>query len=174
MRHLLPTILLTACACGPASASSFVTLERIDVSPSIIYFGEPAAGAAGAEADPARPPAAGSFAAGSFAQPGFAVVSASIIALGEPDVPLEFGDVAAIGGQEKRPRNPHLPPMVIRGGIFGDPFVRAGGGGEPTGEPPPQESAAVPGDGAGPAQPPEPAEPEPRLPPPAPPTARQE
>jgi hypothetical protein len=134
MKLLLATFLTATAAAAPAAASSFVLLERAATqpSPSIILFVEPNAAR---PAEGLRPELLGATplvypaAAPSFAAlPGserFQRVSASIIAMGEPAV--EPTIVASIAQEEKRMRNPHLPPMVIRGGLSGDAFVRGDG-----------------------------------------------
>ena len=144
MRYLSPIALLVLLT-GPAGASSFAVLEpsASPGTPSIVSLGEPAAETLAPTlphmvVEPPIPPGAGPpDLAGE--ENGGIPLSPSIIALGEPAV--EPGQVASIGG-ESRPRNPHLPPMVIRGGIFGDPFVRAGQGQAAGGQASQQISAA--------------------------------
>jgi hypothetical protein len=135
MKLFLPIFLLGIAMSGPAAASSFVMLQRAakPISPSIIYFGEPEAAAAAPEpqvpfdppAELAGPPGSSPTAGGSS----ITVVSPSVIALGTRHNEVEFGAVAAVGENERpKPRNPHLPPMVIRGGIYGDAFTAGDGG----------------------------------------------
>lgn len=146
MRYFLPIALLGIAVSGPAGASSFVMLERaVDAAtPSIIFYREPrvetlAPSSPDVVMQPpiplGAPPPGLAGGAGDMA-----VISPSIIALGEPAV--ETGQVASIGQRERpRQRGPNLPPMVIRGGIFGDPF---GGPSEATSSAP-LEAAAPPG-----------------------------
>jgi hypothetical protein len=177
MRHFLPIILLGLLFSGPAGASSFVAPKPVQISPSIIYFGEPEpSDDASAQAEPEQPARPSSVAALPAGRPvpggSFIVLSPSVIALGEPLV--ETGQVASISREEKPRRNPHLPPMVIRGGIFGDPFARAGQGAS---TPAPQQATSTPPPGTQPQAPqpgPDLPEPEPALPPPAAPTGRPE
>ena len=160
MRHFVPIVLLGSFLPGVAGASSLEVLERRDdaARPSILYYG-PAAGAGGAPDmifEPSLPlaPPPPELAGAPLDTP--VALSPSVIEIGEPAV--EKGLVAAIPEAEKqRPRNPHLPPMVIRGGIFGDPATR------PAQESPPPQ-VAEPAMQPQQARPPEPAPP----PPPAP------
>ena len=154
MRQFIPIFLLGTLAPGLAGASSLEVLEGRDdaAKPSVLYYG-PAEGAGPAPDEifePSLPLAA--------LPPELAgapiALSPSVIALGEPAV--EQGLVAAIPSAEKqRPRNPHLPPMVIRGGIFGDPFT------QPAQESPPPQAATTPqpDQPAGPAMQAQPSEP---------------
>jgi hypothetical protein len=157
MRQLLPIALLGVLVSGSAGASSLLPRTELPGYPSIIFYGEP-------ETAEARPSAASTpDAPPEDASP----ISPSVIALGEPAV--EPGEVASIGDEEKaRQRNPRLPPMVIRGGIPGDPFEQPG-----EEESAPQEATA-PQPPQEPAPPVEPAFPEPVPPFPAPPTVQQE
>ena len=159
MRYLFPIVLLGMLASGPAGASSLLQRAAEPVSPSIIYYGEPKAGSIETAPDvvteppiPLEAPPAG--VASADRDP--IVVSPSVIALGEPAV--ESGHVASIG--EKRNRRPP-PPMVIRGGVSGEPSARP----EPAGSPPLQATAPVPAPPVEPRQAAEPsrapAEPEP-------------
>ena len=163
MRHFIQVFLLGTFLPGFAGATSVEVLERRDdaATPSILYYGA-AEGSGPAAPDvifePSIPLALPSPEIAAADEP--VALSPSVVALGEPAV--EEGLVASIRG-DARPRNPHLPPMVIRGGIFGDPFSR------PAQESPPAQAATTPQPGqpvapAMQAQPPEPASP----PPPAP------
>lgn len=67
-------------------------------------------------------------------------ISASVIAMGEPEV--EYFKVAAIEPKKPRKRAPDFSPMVIRGGISGDVFAS----GAPSAPPPrePEQASAPP------------------------------
>lgn len=177
MKLLLATFLTAMAAAAPAAASSFVLLERATTqpSPSIILFvepnsakpstGQPELLGAAPLVYPAAPP---SFAAAS-APERIQRVSASIIAMGEPAV--EPTIVASIAQAEKRPRDPHLPPMVIRGGLSGDAFVRGTGLAAAPAETAPavaaapgQGNAPAPGQQRQPEQPKAPPPPQPQAP----------
>lgn len=81
-------------------------------------------------------------------------VSASVIAMGEPEV--EYFKVAAIEPKKPQKRAPNFSPMVIRGGISGDVFAS----GVPS-APPPSEPIQA-------SAPPEPPQPTPDAPQPVP------
>ncbi|MBX3529154.1 MAG: hypothetical protein KF849_01000 [Rhizobiaceae bacterium] len=177
MKLLLATLLAAMAAAAPAAASSFVLLQkaRTQPSPSIIMFVEPAETrptASAADVPGATPlvypAAAPSFATLPQAQV-YQRVSASIIAMGEPAV--EPTIVASIAQDEKRPRNPHLPPMVIRGGLSGDAFVRGNGlaavpaaTASAVAAAPGQGNAPAPGQQRQPEQPKAPPPPQPQAP----------
>lgn len=188
-RLLIPTLFVATGLTGPAIASSFVLLEqaKAPVSPSIIYFGEPEPDTAADEAAaiPARPsaiePETGSFVASAPLQETGSIISISpsVVAMGEPAV--ERMIVASISS--KPARDPHAVPLVMRGGILGDAYLRAGDG-EGSALPAPAEAEAeqlapatasarrnqpARNDTPAPSAPPEPA-----LPPPAAPTGRPE
>lgn len=177
MKTLVTTLLMAICAAAPAAASSFVMLKRADIqpSPSIILFVEPedASPAAGAAAV-VRAPAGAGLATRRPAVPGlevpmpqrYARLSASVIAMGEPAV--EPTIVAAIQPEPKPVRNPHLPPMVIRGGLFGDVFQRGDGQNRQPAEHQAPATAEAPGRPA-PAAPGQQRQPEPSKAPPPPP-----
>lgn len=182
MKILPAALFMATTAAAPAAASSFVMLERAATqpSPSIILFVEP--GAPQAAARPAAPEllggprlvypaAAPSFAAArpeipAAAEP-FTRVSPSVIAMGEPAV--EATIVASIT-PDRPMRDPHLPPMVIRGGLAGDAFVR-GSGLAAQAVAPSEASARAPAPALpnAPGQPPQPEAP--RAPPPPAPQA---
>ncbi|MCO5160092.1 MAG: hypothetical protein M9939_03080 [Mesorhizobium sp.] len=91
-------------------------------------------------------------------------VSASIIAMGEPDV--EYFKVAAVEPKQPQKRAPDFSPMVIRGGIFGPAFA---GSPAPAWQDGPHQAAAPSGSPA-PLKPSDtPAEQPKAAPPPAPP-----
>ncbi len=127
MKVIAATILLSTAGALPAAASSFALLKRAATqpSPSIIMFVEPSAGrepvllGGAAMAYPAPAPSI------EGRDTGYRRVSASVIAIGEPAV--EKTHVAAIPAEPKPMRNPHLPPMVFRGGLIGDAFVQGSG-----------------------------------------------
>jgi hypothetical protein len=178
MKLLLATFLMAMAAAAPAAASSVVMLKRAETqpSPSIILCVEPGAQPAERAARPellgvaplAYPQAAPSFASAPAAER-IERLSASVIAMGTPAV--EPTIVASIAAEEKRMRNPHLPPMVIRGGIFGNLFVNGNGLGQVTTEPAQQAATQAGGDAPAPA-PGEQRQPEaPRAPPPPAPAA---
>lgn len=153
MRYFFPIALLEILVSGSAGASSLLQPSQVPGYPSLVFFGEP-------DVRP-KPPAAS---ASQAEDP--RVVSPSVIAFG--DASVEAGNVASIGDAEKpRARNPHLPPMVIRGGISGDPFTRPA---EEQPAAPPQEATA-PQTPPDPAPPVEPARPDPVQPFPSPPNA---
>ena len=170
MRLFVPIVLMGGFVPGLAGASSLEVLERLDdaATPSTLYYG-PAAGAGPAPDvvfEPSLPLAAPppELAGAPLDTP--VALSPSVIEIGEPAV--EKGLVAAIPEAEKqRPRNPHLPPMVIRGGIFGDPATR------PAQESPPPQVAAPQASEPG-VQPQQARPPEPAPPPPPAPTRRVE
>ena len=122
MRPFLPTVLLGILAPGVASASSFAELAPAGtrISPSIIFLGTPARPAPDATIVAQQIPSAPAAAP----KPEATRVSPSVIALGllQPDVDLSR--FAAIDDKPRRMRDPHLPPMVIRGGLYGDAFAR--------------------------------------------------
>jgi hypothetical protein len=134
MNVLLATLTLALAAAAPASAQSFVMLERAATqpSPSILLFVEPKAAPAlagdrpevAATPAPRVAPASPSFASLPLDEH-FVRLSASVVAMGEPEV--ETSMVASITPEPKPMRNPHLPPMVIRGGLSGEAFVRGNG-----------------------------------------------
>jgi hypothetical protein len=182
MRAGLAFVVVVALWAGEAEASSFVVLELepTPISPSIVELGEPVPPSVATLPDvdtPAAPEVVyDAGAPGSSDQ--IIELSPSMIALGEPDVAME--KVAAIGGENKRPRHDPLP-MVIRGGVVGDAFSPAATGApvpltvEPesserqASEAPSTEGSSKP---AGRTQEPEPPEPAPA--PPAAPTAQPE
>ena len=171
MRHFFPIVLSCAFAPGLASTSSLERLEGRDdaARPSILYYGpsEDAGPAPDLVFEPPVPLAAPPPELAGLPADAPVALSPSVIALGEPAV--EQGLVAAIPAAEKqRPRNPHLPPMVIRGGIFGDPATR------PAQESPPPQEAAAPQTSEPDMQPQQAQPPEPAPPPPAAPTRRVE
>jgi hypothetical protein len=134
MKVPLATLTLALAAAAPASAQSFVMLERAATqpSPSIVLFVEPKAAPALAGDRPevaATPAPRAAPATPSFARlpldEHFVQLSASVVAMGEPEV--ETSMVASITPEPKPMRNPHLPPMVIRGGLSGEAFVRGNG-----------------------------------------------
>ncbi len=191
MRLLFAIVLLGMLMSGRAGASSFVALPPAakQVSPSVIYFAGPEPQLAKAEpgdASPELPPlptpelASPPRLAGAVAKPdegsSVTVLSASVIALGARPLEFDFSHIAALD-REERPRNPHLPPMVIRGGIFGDAFAR-GDGLEPVPqEEPDQQSVTNPPADAVPSGPDQPSGPGSSAPPvaiqpPAPPTGK--
>jgi len=133
MRHCLPITLLVLLCPLAAHASSVVAPPPVNVSPSIIHYGALPAVAAAPPPQAAQPLPA----AHPLPGEGFVALSPSVIAVAEPAV--EPGKVSAIASEAKHRRNPHLPPMVIRGGIFGDPFARSG---EAASEPAQQASGA--------------------------------
>lgn len=91
-------------------------------------------------------------------------VSASIIAMGEPDV--EYFEVAAVEPKKTKKRPPDFSPMVIRGGIFGPAFA---GSPAPAWQDGPHQAAAPSGSPAPPKPSDTPAEQPKAVPPPAPP-----
>lgn len=184
MKLFLPIFLLGISMSGPAGASSFVMLRQTakPISPSIIYFGEPETAAAEPELQiPFDPPAELAGPPGNLPSAGgssITVVSPSVIALGARHNDVEFGTVAAVGESERpKARNPHLPPMVIRGGIYGDAFTSGDGlaATPPQQVPEVQKQASGGADEAPRRRPDQPSSPEP---PPAavrpPPTAKME
>ena len=145
MRPFLPTILLGILASGAADASSFAVFEPVGtrISPSIIFLGTPSAPAPDAaeqQAASAPPPAL----AGA-PEPNVTQVSPSVIALAPFQPEVDLSRFAAVDDKPQRMRNPHLPPMVIRGGLFGDAFARGAG----TASQPAQQAAQNPAPLAG-------------------------
>lgn len=166
---LMPAIIVAALALltAPAMASSFMMLGSTSPasspSPSIMVMGEPVAPAV-----EARLISTGSAAEGdSVAAPAIYQIAPSVIAFGAEAIPKSPEQVAAIG--RRRPTG-HFStdafPMVIRGGIIGDAFIRPAA---PTTIVTGPEAQAQPADAtAADAGAPEPAEP--LAPHPAPPT----
>ncbi|MBE7248033.1 MAG: hypothetical protein INR63_24065, partial [Actinomycetospora chiangmaiensis] len=107
-----------------AGASSFVSVEapREAVSASFVVIGEPAPApgmqAARAPEKPAPPRSPLDLPPLASADEDIHRISASIVALGEPDV--EEVEVASIGAPPERKADPFRMPMVIRGGVVGD------------------------------------------------------
>ena len=121
MRPYLTAFLLGALLPGAAGATSFATpgTAATRISPSVIFLGRPAPSGAAARSTAAFGEAGP--AAGSSLTP----ISPSVIALGARPLDIDLTRFAATGTpQQVRPRNPHLPPMVIRGGVYGDAFIR--------------------------------------------------
>lgn len=151
MRPFLPTILLGILASGAANASSFAELTPAGtrISPSIIFLGTPAAPAPDAVIVAQQIPFAPPPALAGAPKPEITQVSPSVIALGllQPDVDLSR--FAAIDEKPRRMRDPHLPPMVIRGGLFGDAFAR----GAATAAPETKQAAQNPAPATGAAPP---------------------
>lgn len=151
MRVVVATYWLTVAAAMPAAASpAMLNRAQAQPSPSIILLVEP--GAAG----PARAPAHAG------ALDGTTRISPSVIAMGEPGV--EATTVASITPREKPPRNPHLPPMVIRGGFSGEAFIRGNGMSATAADPAAAQPPASPHHASGPQGDPGP----PPAPPPGP------
>jgi hypothetical protein len=177
MRILFGFLLAAAATAGEAHASSFVTLEPLETSlgPSMIVLGEPSPSVMQIPAPAADPVA---MAALSYPYPGdkvvvsgdrvvvsgdrvtagdrlsqsasssFVTLSRSMIALGEP--PVAFEKVAAIAPQEPSSR-PRSLPLVIRGGVLGDAFVRSAPASVAITPEPTQEATSAPA--GGPASP---------------------
>ena len=110
MRLVATSIILAAMTAG-AQASSIVMMgsETEATGPSMIVLGSPAARSSivvlGSSESPQRP---------------------SIVVFGEPAPSIDDEEVAAIPAAPKtKPRRPAQLPMVMRGGIAGDAFVRA-------------------------------------------------
>lgn len=147
MRPFLPTVLLGILASGIADASSFAVLEPAGtrVSPSVIFLGAPAAPAPAAatvaQQIPFAPPPALAGAPKADEAGSITRISPSAIALGLLQPGVDLSRFAAIDDKPRRMRDPHLPPMVIRGGLSGDAFVRTAA---------PQQQAA-PAPAAGPS-----------------------
>ena len=157
MRILFGFLLAAAATAGEAHASSFVTLEPLETSlgPSMIVLGEPSPSVMQIPAPAADPVAT---AALSYPYPGdkvgnqvaaaasssFVTLSRSMIALGEPSVTFE--KVAAIAPQEPSPR-PRSLPLVIRGGVLGDAFVRSAPASVAITPESTQEATSAPADG---------------------------
>jgi len=98
MKHLLALLAWGTLLTGTAGASSIITLEslRTETGPSTVKLGAPT---------PAEETAT---------------------AAQEPSLEGVTTDVAAVGEAEKTAVRRHEPlPMVIRGGIVGDAFVRS-------------------------------------------------
>lgn len=186
MSLFLPTVLLGMLAAGAANASSFAALTPAGtrISPSIIFMGAPAPGSAGpatlAAAIPFAPPdiLGQPPVLGEARKPdtGSSVtrISPSVIALGLLQPEVDLSRFAAIEDKPRRMRNPHLPPMVIRGGLSGDAFARAapaaGGPAQPAAHAPAVASSAPKSAPAkhAPEKPPLPKAPPPGVRPPAP------
>ena len=110
--RVFTAVLFLGTAMGGAQASSFHVPEAMTeaIGPSMIVIGA------------AQPPASGAQSSfGSVQAPGAAVLSPSIIALGEPALDVE--KVAAIPAAAEKKTPPQLSPMVIRGGLAGDAFA---------------------------------------------------
>ncbi|SIT58295.1 conserved exported hypothetical protein [Mesorhizobium prunaredense] len=88
-------------AAGTAQASSFVVPGAPSSTPSVIRLGAP---------EPVK-------GAGSSSTP-------SIVALGEPVPDVTYEKVSAIPSQPKPKHDFMQSPMIIRGGIVGDPFAK--------------------------------------------------
>lgn len=147
MRPFLPTVLLGMLASGAASASSFAALDPAGtrISPSIIFLGTPAAPAPDAtivaQQVPFAPPPALAGAPKPGAGSSVTPVSPSMIALGLLQPDIDLSRFSAVTDKPRRMRDPHLPPMVIRGGLSGDAFTR---GAAPAAPEPAQQSAQNP------------------------------
>lgn len=175
MRLWLTAIIVGVCAAGPAAASSFVAPSAPEPgsSPSIVFLGEPAAGAPEPVASPAAP---ANFAGTAQAleqehrsAPPAALpyqISPSILSYGEPAV--EDVKVSSISDDSDTPRRT-LPPMVIRGGIVGDAFASSASA-DPAPSSPHEEpaQASAPAEEPGPSPQPEAPERQPAAPQPAP------
>jgi hypothetical protein len=117
MRIVSAFLVIGALSVGGAEASSIVVLPAMTgpLGPSMVAVGQtatPDVTVAATLPEPAQPP---------IAEPGHIdIISPSVIALGEPAVADE--NVAAIGTGTKR-LGPNAIPMVIRGGVVGDPFA---------------------------------------------------
>lgn len=157
MKALLPTFLLGILLPGAAGAASFAALEPAGtrVSPSIIFLGTPAAAEATAAGDSTAPhlvalaqPPAPDYARPPATAGIVTAISPSIIALGAREPEIDLTHLAGVPQPAApRPRNPHLPPMVIRGGIDGGAFAQGTGAQQQ----PRQASANGPDEAARPA-----------------------
>ena len=147
MRPFLPTVLLGILASGIADASSFAVLEPAGtrISPSVIFLGAPAA-ATVAQQIPFAPPPALAGAPKADEAGSITRISPSVVALGLLQPGVDLSRFAAIDDKPRRMRDPHLPPMVIRGGLSGDAFVRTAA--------PRQQAAPNPAPAAGSPAPP--------------------
>lgn len=117
---------------GGVEASSFVYLKAVteEITPSMTVAGppepiklEPVASLPGPDPEPDDGPSVITYDPPS---PLIRQISASIIAFGEPQLPVTPEQVASIGDNDG-PRNPFRRPTVIRGGVTGDLFRRAPG-----------------------------------------------
>lgn len=110
MRFWVAVLLWGAAATGGAPASSITVLEPMKnpIGPSIVALGAPASSVSAERTG--LPAAAGS----------------SIVALGAAVPAVSYEMSAAIAPEPVPPRSdPATSPMVIRGGLAGDAFVRA-------------------------------------------------
>lgn len=159
---LIAGILL--CQAGQACAGSFAVLtksERAD-TPSFVYFGEaprpPAARPA--HAVPLEHPHRRAPSVVATGRPEMHRISASVIAYGKPDVE----DMAVASVRKERMRDPHLPIMVMRGGLSGDAAPSgAGQQAAPTPAPARTTASAAPSHSSGGSPQPKP---QPKAPPP--------
>lgn len=128
-------MLLGMLTAGATNASSFAQFAPAGtrISPSIIFLGTPAAAPASAPPDaatvaqqiPFAPPAGLAAAPKPDGAGNITRISPSVIALGLLQPEVDLSRFAAIDDKPRRMRNPHLPPMVIRGGLSGDVFAHA-------------------------------------------------